>query len=172
MRGKNMRKCKRIEFTRIPAGRAQIYQFLLLFIGITGCFIPSTQAQFTADMGQSRGKTLNELQEWVSPADRGTGIFQPYFQVFTSGHFIQSGRNDAYVWQPGSSQEKGLFLSRPPEHLKSDPSAKWTADELPFFCRIEHNLGKKTKVPFKFRLGSVEYVDWLEKKPGCTNFDH
>lgn len=48
--------------------------------------------------------------------------------------------------------------------------SKWTADELPFFCRIEHHLGKQTRVPFKFRLGSVEYVDWLEGKPGCTAF--
>lgn len=35
---------------------------------------------------------------------------------------------------------------------------------MPFFCRVEHNLGLKTQVPIKFRLGSVEYVDWLERK--------
>ncbi len=46
----------------------------------------------------------------------------------------------------------------------------WTAEALPFFCRIEHHLDKKTRTPFKFRLGSVEYVDWLEGKPGCTSF--
>jgi hypothetical protein len=41
---------------------------------------------------------------------------------------------------------------------------RWSAKDLPFFCRIEHDLGKKTRIPFKFRLGSVEYVDWLEGK--------
>lgn len=41
---------------------------------------------------------------------------------------------------------------------------RWSAEDLPFFCRIEHNLGLKTQVPIKFRLGSVEYVDWLEGK--------
>lgn len=46
----------------------------------------------------------------------------------------------------------------------------WNAEELPFFCRIEYRLGKTTAIPFKFRLGSVEYVDWLEQKPGCTAF--
>jgi hypothetical protein len=40
----------------------------------------------------------------------------------------------------------------------------WKAEELPFFCKIEHQLGKKMSLPIKFRLGSVEYVDWLEGK--------
>jgi hypothetical protein len=38
------------------------------------------------------------------------------------------------------------------------------AENLPFFCKLEHNWGKKLPMPFKFRLGSVEYVDWLEGK--------
>lgn len=41
---------------------------------------------------------------------------------------------------------------------------KWSVEELPFFCRIEHVWGKQAKLPLKFRLGSVEYVDWLEGK--------
>ena len=41
---------------------------------------------------------------------------------------------------------------------------------LPFFCKIEHQLSLKTALPFKFRLGSVEYVDWLESKPGCSSY--
>ena len=41
---------------------------------------------------------------------------------------------------------------------------RWSAENLPFFCRIEHDFAKKSAVPFKFRLGSVEYVDWLEGK--------
>ena len=43
-------------------------------------------------------------------------------------------------------------------------------EQQPFFCRIEHQLSLKTSLPFKFRLGSVEYVDWLEGKPGCSSF--
>ena len=34
----------------------------------------------------------------------------------------------------------------------------------PFFCRLEYQLERKSDVPFKFRLGSVSYVDWLEGK--------
>jgi len=40
----------------------------------------------------------------------------------------------------------------------------WSADALPFFCRVEHHWAKTARVPLKFRLGSVEYVDWLEGK--------
>jgi hypothetical protein len=41
---------------------------------------------------------------------------------------------------------------------------QWRAENLPFFCKIEHQWGKKMIVPMKFRLGSVEYVDALEGK--------
>ncbi len=40
---------------------------------------------------------------------------------------------------------------------------------LPFFCRVEHNCGKKLPFAFKLRLGSVEYVDWLEGKSAWIN---
>lgn len=41
-----------------------------------------------------------------------------------------------------------------------------SADKLPFFCRLEHfQSTSRSGIPVKFRLGSVEYVDWLEGKP-------
>lgn len=35
---------------------------------------------------------------------------------------------------------------------------------LGFFCRQEIKFENATGVPFKFRLGSVQYVDYLESK--------
>jgi hypothetical protein len=38
---------------------------------------------------------------------------------------------------------------------------------LSFFCRQEWRFETATKIPLKFRLGSVQYVDWLEQKPNA-----
>jgi|GEM_PF-687709 len=62
--------------------------------------------------------------------------------------------------KPSLSAFPGIqFLSLNPSFLP-----RWSAEQLPFFCRIEHDFAKKSIIPLKFRLGSVEYVDWLEGK--------
>lgn len=49
-------------------------------------------------------------------------------------------------------------------------SPNFYVKNLSFFCRQELRLEAVTKIPFKFRLGSVQYVDWLEKKPNSGIF--
>lgn len=56
-------------------------------------------------------------------------------------------------------------------HLKAEnPSQKptmpilYSYEQLAFFCKIEVKLEKAVKLPIKFRLGDVEYVDRMEGK--------
>lgn len=40
----------------------------------------------------------------------------------------------------------------------------FSADRLPLFCKAEHKIYKQSGVNFRFRLGSLSYVDYLEQK--------
>jgi hypothetical protein len=40
----------------------------------------------------------------------------------------------------------------------------FSVKKLPIFCKIEHNMSLKARIPVKLRLGSVDYVDKLEGK--------
>jgi hypothetical protein len=46
-------------------------------------------------------------------------------------------------------------------------SPTFYCDNLGFFCKQEIKFAKVTKIPFVFRLGSVELVDYLEGKRGA-----
>ena len=43
-------------------------------------------------------------------------------------------------------------------------TADFYCQNFGFFCKKELQLEKVTGVPFKFRLGSVQYCDWMEGK--------
>jgi hypothetical protein len=40
----------------------------------------------------------------------------------------------------------------------------FSVEALPFFCKIEYKMGLNQKLPVKFRLGDVQYVEQLEGK--------
>lgn len=42
--------------------------------------------------------------------------------------------------------------------------AGYNIDDIPFFCKMEHKIERRSKIPFRFRLGNLNYVNKLENK--------
>lgn len=103
----------------------------------------------------SAGKNMYALQKMVFPAS-------------LSKYALLSNESFAAVNVPASGTSAKLFpfnIPNSPSPIPNQPLLpRWSAESLPFFCKIEHDFARKNTVPVKFRLGSVEYVDWLEGK--------
>ncbi len=62
---------------------------------------------------------------------------------------------------------QSVFLSKP----RSMPviSADHYTQNFGFFCKKELQFEKASKIPLRFRLGSLPYNDYLEQKPNAVN---
>jgi len=58
------------------------------------------------------------------------------------------------------SYEAGFYQLKPLPVLP----ANFYCTQLGFFCKTELKFEAATRIPFKFRLGSIQYNDWLEGK--------
>lgn len=104
-------------------------------------FIPLPAVLSAQVCGFSEGKNLAELRAAVFAKDVPAGSSFHFSEITLPEHHTKAATHPPSILLP-----------------------KWSAETLPFFCKIEHDWAKKSRVPFKFRLGSVEYVDWLEGK--------
>ncbi len=98
--------------------------------------------------------------------------------VFTTACLFFAGSAAAQLQLPQDSpadfhfQKSAFFIKNDFSKMplsKADlrPSAvpkAWKYCDLAFFCKVEVELEKAARMPVKFRLGDVQYVDWLEGK--------
>ncbi|MEO6722431.1 MAG: hypothetical protein ABIN67_18830 [Ferruginibacter sp.] len=62
--------------------------------------------------------------------------------------------------------DKNLFLSQPlfSPQIKEFIPPDFYVRQLPFFCKQEIKLEKATRIPFRFRVGTIEDCDRMEGK--------
>jgi len=91
--------------------------------------------------------------------------------IFTEHSQSESAKNLHYFSiNPSTNREKINFRSNVTNSQQKlfVISSSFYASHLSFFCSKELELQKMTSIPFRFRLGSLEYVNYLEQKPNTS----
>ena len=95
------------------------------------------------------------LQQIRQPILKANCLFLLIFFIVPMSH--------AQTWTPASEWKVTAKDSLAAIPIRLVPENNYSKG-LTFFCRNEWLLEKKTGVPFRFRLGSVDQVNWLEGK--------
>jgi hypothetical protein len=61
---------------------------------------------------------------------------------------------------------KGMDFQQP--ELSSTLPGNYYCTQLGYFCKKEMKVESLTKIPFRFRLGSLQYNDWMEGKKNTS----
>lgn len=140
-------------------------------------------------LGESRGQSRARLGEFSYPGkDLGVHRFTTKKQqriyvrpmpslIKTPARFLlftRSIENGKISYRPVQlpvvkypERLGNFFRANPPRQLTILPSSYYV-QQLGIFCTTELKLQKMTSVPLRIRLGSLEYVNWMEGKPNAV----
>lgn len=71
---------------------------------------------------------------------------------------------DTQPIQKFQSAKKTTLEPIAPNLLKQQLLNPYKVEDLAFFCKLEVKIEKKLKIPFKFRVGEVQYTERMEGK--------
>jgi hypothetical protein len=98
------------------------------------------------------------------------------FPIYRGSYFVSLTDTINLCRMRGIRQGNKIYIGLPKkdsvkkncsEPLMPVISSNFYTQNFGFFCKKELQLEKITRVPFKFRLGSVQQVDWMEGKPNA-----
>jgi hypothetical protein len=134
-------KCKFThKLTRNMNAKAKFLFFCMIFVG-TGVF---AQKNVINNITEKSGIAFYRLDK-------------PHFYNF----YLVKKQNKFYSGFPAF---KTINENKPIISATPIISSNFYTQNFGFFCKKELQLEKITKIPFKFRLGSVQQCDWMEGK--------
>lgn len=130
--------------------RAQVLLIILqLGIPFLVCAQLSVSPQSYSWLDTYLPESSGQSQHEILPLEKWAYLSDEIYSSFLYFGGTLAGENSEQVFPNRAGHSPSIFIPK---------------DHLAFFCRIELHLEKATRMPIKFRLGSVDYVDRLEGK--------
>lgn len=107
-------------------------------------------------------------QEFTNTTHTGKDAYhykwQYYFSKYASVKQVLKESKSKTLGKPEDWQMR-IYINQFPCHVLT---ADFYTRNFGFFCKKELQFERATRIPLRFRLGSLQYNDYLEQKPNAV----